>query len=278
MMAKSEDGDLNFKEYFSNVDPLCFWIEGIDCDEDVVLEVINHLNFYMSYYDTASPTINVHSPASENITQQPQTKYAIDVFPAMIAAVPITNTLLQLWQASRSGDPARRFLYCYQIIEYSSFYFLEDNVGRALRRLLSAPHAIANIEDLTSQIVDVLQDSKMDDHVKFEQLLGKTVGYKRLWREIELNISVFSNDMVFYGGFTAMSLAKNGWKLEDFEKVWKTSFPAAIRRIRNALSHAKEQRMTSVILPTADNLRRLQCWVPLVDLCAREVMVYRNLN
>lgn len=117
-MAQNEDMPSELKAYFSNVKPICFWIDGIEWDEDVVLDMATHLNFYMTYYDISSPRVNVHSPQSENVSSQPQTRFAFDKFPTSIDSTRIEDNLLHLWHASRSGDPARRFLYNYQIVEH----------------------------------------------------------------------------------------------------------------------------------------------------------------
>lgn len=142
---------------------------------------------------------------------------------------------------------------------------------------MSAPHALSDIDALTSQIIETLHESKLEDYQKFEHIIGKAVDCRLIWREIDLNRSKFITQTIFQGGFSINPIAREGWTLEDFATNWKTSFPSTIRRIRNALSHAKEQRMTSVILPTAANMNRLQMWVPLMEVCAREVMVYRNI-
>ena len=43
-------------------EPKSFWDKPVKWDEDAVLRLARHLNFYMSYYDTGSPLILIHTP------------------------------------------------------------------------------------------------------------------------------------------------------------------------------------------------------------------------
>ena len=94
MMSRRKDAEEEIKQYFSTVNPICFWIDGIEWDENEVLDLANHLNFYMFYYDTASPRINIHSPQSENVAKQPQTRYTLGKFPSTISSISIDDNLL----------------------------------------------------------------------------------------------------------------------------------------------------------------------------------------
>ena len=186
------------------------------------------------------------------------------------------RNLLHFWIASREGDPFRRYIYNYQIIEYASTYHVEENVKRAVRRAIAAPNAQNNIDRVTQQIVNAMGESKVQDPQKFEGLLKQVVSPSLIWGEIEKNIAFFSQATAFEGGFVLQPIAKVGWGLDDFEVNWCPAFPNAIRSIRNALSHGRE-RTGAVILPTIGNFRLLQAWVPLVAAAAREVMVYRDI-
>jgi hypothetical protein len=84
--------------------PISFWIDGLHWDENVVLRLVNHLNFYMAYYDTASPLIAVHSPKAENIARQPQPRYLFEIFPNNINVREIDDNILKYWEASRAAD------------------------------------------------------------------------------------------------------------------------------------------------------------------------------
>src|SRR6266568_2056851 len=95
-------------------EPISFWIRNIEWDEDRFLNFVNELNFYMTYFDNKSPVIQVHSPKLESFVNQPQTRFRSGEFPATIRARELDENMLRYWGASRSGDPASRFLYSYR--------------------------------------------------------------------------------------------------------------------------------------------------------------------
>ena len=257
---------------------LSFWVSPIDFDDDRMLDLVNHLNFFMSYFDVSSPQIVIHTPSAESVGQQPQTRMLIDRFPSKIVAKTIDDVLMAFWSAAQVGDPARRFLYNYQILEYCAHYYLEEGIRKRVRMELSAPHALDDVSALTETIIDAVSESTMHENIKMENLLRETVKPARLWREMERNLPVFCQRTIFQGGQTIPAIAKAGWKLEDFEVNWASSVAGALRKTRNALSHAKEQRGSAVIAPTGANFQKLQAWLPLMSTIANEVMVYRSVN
>ncbi len=257
--------------------PISFWIKGITWDEDTVLDLVRHVNFYMTYYDTVTPQIMIHSPKSESVGEQPKIRFPFGSFPKQILSRELDDALLQFWAASLMGDPIRRFLYNYQILEYAAFFFIEEHIKREIRKRLAAPHATENLDGLTQQIIEALGESKIPEPQKLESLLRTCVNPRLIWRELEPNLTLFSVAGVFDGGFILQPITRPDWTVDDFATAWLPAFSNAIRSIRNALSHGKEQRMASVITPTAANLQRLQPWISPIAVAAREVIVYRNL-
>lgn len=245
-------------------------------NDDVAVELAHHLNFYMTYFDNATPYIIIHTPESETASSQEVTRFPFGTFPATINARALDENLIQFWIASREGDPVRRYIYNYQIIEYAATYHIEENVRRAIRRSIAAPNAQENIDKITQQIVDAMGETKLQDPQKIEALIKQVVDPALIWAEIDKNVAFFSQPTTFEGGFVLQSIARVGWSLDDFKVGWCPAFPNAIRLIRNALSHGRE-RSGAVILPTTGNFRLLQNWVPLVAAAAREVMIYRDI-
>jgi len=273
--AKSGVGDITVQD---DAVPLSFWVEGIDWDDDKVVDLVHHLNFYMTYYDNMSPLIIIHTPEDEAAASHEVTRYPFEKFPSRIASRSLDEDLVQFWIASREGDPVRRFIYNYQILEYAATYYIEENVRRSVRISLSAPHALDNIDLVTQQIIDAMGESKIQDPQKLEALLRQIVNPGLIWNEISKKIDLFSKIMHFDGGFEQAAIARSDWDVDHFKVNWCPAFPAAIRSIRNALSHGREQRSGAVILPTVGNFARLQAWVPLVAMAAREVMIYRGVT
>ena len=86
-----------------------FWIRNIEFDEDQLLEFAPILNFYMTYYDSKTPHIFIHSPPKGSTNFKPQSRYVKGKFPKNIVAKEIDSNITHFWEASRYGDPARRF-------------------------------------------------------------------------------------------------------------------------------------------------------------------------
>ncbi len=266
------------KDYYKESGAWSFFIRGIPFLDENVVNIVNHLNFYMTYYDSNTPTVLIHSSKADIDAERPRERYILGDFPEAIEAQKIDGNLLNFWQASEAGDAARRFLYNYQILEYSSFYVLEDDIQRDIRRIVGSPHASANVGRTIEQIIEVYSLAKMAEPQKFDLLLKKYVNPEVVWREIENDKDIFSAEMVFEGGFSIQPLINRKWNLSDFKVGWVPALPNTLRNLRNALSHGREQRMAAVITPTQENLRLLRYWVPIVAATAREVMIYRHRN
>jgi hypothetical protein len=256
------------------VHPSSFWIENIDWNDENIVELARVMNFYATYFDTKAPVILIHTPRDQNFLSQPQTQFRHGKFPQKVLAKPLDSELYHFWAAGRTTDPARRFVYNYQVLEYLAFYMIDDEMRSRLKKRLSAPHALDDIAGIIDELLEVSLDSKIHDGQKIMMLLKKTVDPELIWREIKRNIDFFERPTEFEGGYSTISIAKKDWSAKDFEKTWPTTFANTIRDIRNALSHAKEQRMSNVIAPTNANLVKLQNWGTLISIAASEAVVY----
>jgi len=258
--------------------PVSFWIKGLDeWNPDVVLVLATHLNFYMTYYDTSSAQILIHSPVSETFAMQPETRFCEGSFPPEIRGRLIEETLLHFWRASREdSDPIRSFLNNYLILEYAAFFYIDDSVKRNVRKCLIDPTAIVDIDGLTQRLVEAIGE-KMQEDQRIQHMLKNCVRPKLVWQEIEKNRNFFSSQQKFDGGFVLEPMITPQTSEKEFSANWELTFERKIRSIRNALSHGKEQRTLSTISPTTRNFQLLERWVPPIAVAAREVMVYREI-
>lgn len=254
-------------------DPLSFWIEGLDWNEEEVLEVAAHINFYMSYYDTFTPAIIIHT--SDRHEVEPQTRYRSGKFPKKIISRTLDENLLHFWSACQEGDPARRFIYCYRILEYAASLYLENTVQQQIRKTLLAPDALDNLNQTTERFIEIFESRNAQLDAKIVALLKGTVNPKLLWREIQLNIDSFTKKTIFDGGLLLAPMIPEGLNEEQFDAQGLQSFSKSIREIRNALSHGREQRSLAVITPTKSNFERLRPWVSAFSIVAGEVILYR---
>jgi hypothetical protein len=258
-------------------DPLSFWISGIQWNDDLVIDLANHLNFFMWYFDNQHPQILVHSSPEESIKTQPRERYPFGEFPKIINGKEIDDNLLHIWSATLAGDPVRRFLYNYQILEYAAYYFIEETVRKSIRRLLMAPYALNNIELLCRRIIEANSESKLADVQKFETMMRQLIDPNLIFRELEKNAAYFSSPVEFDGGMVIQPILKVGMTADQFAFNGMVQFANTIRSIRNALSHGRDQRTSAVITPTTRNFSRLQPWVNPVAIAAREVMLMSEL-
>jgi hypothetical protein len=239
--AKSKD---NEESPIPLGEPLSFWIRNVEWNDDAILDLATHLNFYMSYYDAITPTILIHSPPLK--AAQTRTRFIIGRFPEKIIGREIDDNLLNLWGACLStdvkGDAPRTFLYHYRIIEYVSWSFLDLEILSSVRRILGAPHALADVPTLTDQVVAAIHRSKLDEYGRFDHLLVEKVDPKLLWREISRNPDAFDRDTDFDGDFKLKALIAKGADEAAFMPQGVLNFARYIRSIRNALSHGKVHR------------------------------------
>jgi hypothetical protein len=262
-----------------NVDtlPLSFWIDEVEWYADEVVSLVNHLNFYLSYYDAISPYILIHNTRDPQPFARPQIRFPFGSFPEHIEGRELDDALLILWDAARKGDTARRFLYCYRIIEYASFFYLEGKARTEIRRILSTPHSLSDVNEITAQVMDALNKSRQEDYQRCESLLREVIKPTLLWREIKESLAVFKEPTTFDGGFRLEALVSGDATESSFQTRGIENFHRSIRELRNALAHGKDARSSGVIIPTSRNYDKLAPWLSLISLAAGEVMVYRDV-
>jgi hypothetical protein len=257
------------------VHPTSFWLSDVEWDDEAVHDLTQHLNFYMAYFDAKTPTVLFHIKKEEGIRAQPQSQFRHGKFPKIIRAQQLDEDLFHFWSAGRTGDPGRRFVYNYQILEYLAHYILDDGIRERVSKMMRAPHALDVVDDTVDAIVDAVSSSKIHDAQKIDALLQRAVDPAVLWQDINRNIDVFSVATDFEGGYSLKPLVKKGWTLNDFKTNWPGSFAGSLRGLRNALSHARENRMEVSIPPTKNNLTKLLPWTTLIGIAASEAMIFR---
>lgn len=256
-------------------EPISFWIKNLEWDEDQILSLVRHLNFYMTYYDNKVPKIFIHSSKEE--AAEPRTRYLIGNFPQRLDARKIEDDLLQLWAASREGDAGRRFIYCYRIIEYASHAYVDREARSQVRRLLSAPHALSDVAGLADRVVAAALSSKAEEIQRVANLVKDAVDPDLLWREINLNRSSFSRETTFDGGFTLPALIDADTTQNGFAVNGITGFVTSARHVRNHLSHGRDRTTQASIAPTVANFRKLEPWVSALSVVAGEVINFKHI-
>ncbi|MER9865894.1 hypothetical protein NKJ35_01620 [Mesorhizobium sp. M0136] len=256
--------------------PSCFYIDGIDYSEDTIVEFLNCLNFYMSYYDALTPRVIIHPPQLPKALSEVGIRYRYDKFPALISARPLDPELLQFWGATDNAEPARKFLYAYRIIEHSAFFFVESAPKIAVRKALMMPHALDDISGTADRVLAAVRSSTINEYQRFESVMAKAVDPQILWKFIEVNVEMFSKTETFDGGFEIGALIAGTQSKDDFMNNGVRNICNSARKIRNALAHGREDKNATVILPTRSNYEKLRPWSNLIVRAAGEIILYEH--
>lgn len=256
--------------------PKSFWIEKITLTGDDLIAFLSTLNFYVGYYDDLSPIVIIHPPSRQKISKLSEVRYPHSKFPKSINAKNIEPEILHFWSASFSAIPSSKFLYSYRIIEHAAFLYVEDKIKHAVKKALMAPHALDDIALVTEKVIASVRTSKIEDYHKFEHVVLGCVEPEKLWDIVETYIDDFTKEIDFDGGFKLSPLVAGNTSKEEFCNSGVRTFCSLSRKIRNALSHGKEDQTAAVIAPTTPNQDRLRPWGLLMARAAGEVILYQT--
>ena len=255
--------------------PSSFWIVGIDWEEATILELSHNINFYMTLYDPLSPTIMIHESSTSPLVQPAASLPS--VFPEAINGRPVDPYLLLLWESARGKDPFLQFLYLYQVLEYAAFYHLDEATTAKVKQVLSSPGALSATQRTVHQLIDAVADFKVGDEAKIAAIIKMAVLPDAIWPDFQRRIKYFSEPVLFDGGFRLDPLIQENWSLADFSTGGFPKLAGYCTRIRNALVHSREKRMTDVIHPTTANAALLRPWLEPLRTIAGRTMLYESL-
>lgn len=254
-----------------------FYVRQLQLPEERLPELASHLNFYMSFFDRRSPLIVIHEERDEDAYVDKNEEEPNCKFPDAIVGRKLDPYLLVLWETGySSGDPVRQVLSSYQILEYASFYYLKEEVVHSVRRLIGCPDILGRVDYVSREILDLVAEDRMSDEAKIVAVVNQVVDPSKVWEEIEARSRFFSTPTEFDGGYTQPALIKEGWKLDDFQSAWSPKVPDALRKLRNALVHAREQRLSRCIAPTKRNQHLLRPWAALAISVGYQVLLHSS--
>ncbi|MFW2341104.1 hypothetical protein [Brevundimonas sp.] len=258
--------------------PKSFWISNIEWDPSETIEIIKHLNFYLTYFDNQSPYVIVHDISKDSIGLAQKTRYIKKSFPSDISATEMDQNLLTYWEAAPRTNQVMQFIIYYRMIEYCSMQYVDHSVRAEIKRLVSAPDVRDSIGDVVDGIINAVNKKTLDEPSKLKSVIRNTVDPKHIWADIKESIEFFSEEQEFEGGFRVRALVGATEVEEGFCKRGLDQFTDTLRRIRNALSHGKDHETDGVILPTQRNMEMLRPWVHLIATAAGEVALYKGVS
>jgi hypothetical protein len=261
----------------SNYAITSFYIRNLQCDEDDLVNLAKHLNFYMRYFDRRSPVILVHeAPIIQPTTEQP-IQFPFGEFPHTLSGNQLDPYLLSLWEsAANTTDIFRRFLYNFQIVEYAAFYYLRDELSRNIRQILGAPDLPSKLDHSTRQILDIMVEEKTPDEAKFNAVIQNYVDPSVIWNEVQPKATFFSQSTEFDGGCIISPLIQQDWSYDIFKSTWIPKLPDTLRKLRNGVVHSRELRQAKCILPSSHNNQLLRPWATAMSAIANQIIVHGN--
>ncbi|MGW8202460.1 hypothetical protein ACWGM0_07920 [Sphingomonas bisphenolicum] len=257
-------------------EPRSFWIHNIKWNEEVFINTIYNLNFYLTYFDDRSPNIIIHDPHDASEKQIQRTRYIRGSFPTEIKGGELESNLLTFWASAYEERPMMSFLQYFRIIEYAATHFIDSSVKLELRKILMSPDLNSNITNSVEKIIGSVNITKLEDSQRFKAVIRHCVDPKLLWRDVSQHLSLFSKETKFDGGFSVRPLVSGDDKEATFCTRGIDSFADSARKIRNALSHGKDLETSGVITPTTRNVKLLQPWLHLMATAAGEVVLYKD--
>lgn len=271
-----------FEDFMRGKRPISFNVSGFDkFDENEILLVSKHLNFFMSYYDRKAPNIIIHHMEEDEPAETPRQLQFIETsFPENISSKEQDSFLLDLTLAASEVQMRLQFIYYYQILEYASFYIIDDELKRQLLRIISAPDIHANPEGNIAKIIEAVGEradkTRQDEQFKIERIVRTACSHLVVWKELEQNSAYFSKKHEFDGGFVLEPIIDESSTAENFSTNWHTTVTNNLRHIRNALVHAREKR-GGVISPTRRNDLLIRPWVSIARRVAEQVIIFGEI-
>ncbi|MCX8476972.1 MAG: hypothetical protein MT490_14360 [Sphingomonas sp.] len=255
--------------------PVSFWIDNLTWDNDSVIKLIRHINFYLKYYDAASPVIEIFpEPMTESVN--PRNRYIEGSFPNRISSKELEAALLIFYSAAyATTNPASNFLNFYRIIEFVSYGHMHGALRGEIRKILNRPSAVDDVERSSTEILFLLREAKLErEQDTIVRLLQDVIPVERLWNEISQNKAFFAKNTCFEGDLVIDALVAERTEVDTFAPKGVETFARSITQIRNALAHGKDSKSAKAILPTSRNFELLRPWVHLIAVAAGEVVLY----
>ena len=276
IMEKSKPAST--EDYFVGIKPISFFVSGFKkFDEDKIINVSKHLNFFMRYYDRESPIIIIHSIASELAESSKELRFLQKEFPRTISTRCHNPFLLDIALAANEANTRLAFLYYYQILEYAAFYYVDTEVKRRMLQIICTPDIHANPDKYLSRLLDTVTEMRQSDEAKLNKIVQIGCSLDVVWKELQQNLPYFSKRQEFEGGFAIEPFISEDTTFESFATMWIPKMPDILRKIRNALVHGRESRLGLAISPTRNNDLKIRPWFAVIRRIAEQVLISSSL-
>jgi len=275
--AKKDTLPTRVKEWLENRSPRSFFISPVQEDEiDAIPELCRRLNLYMQYYDRSSPIVVIlEEDVGDSGSLPPQRRMISGgKFPAAISTTEIDEFYIHVLESARKADRRYQFVLYYQVIEYAGFHFIDSELRLALRKILRNPAVVDCGEESIAKILSAMTPGQHDDDRKMQSVIKSCCDMSILWEDVDICRDVLSKPIEFDGGFRLDPLISANTTPEAWASMGSEKLFQSLRKIRNAIVHARERRENLVILPGQANDRRLVPYLRLIQRVAEQIAIY----
>lgn len=257
-------------------EPITFRVDCSGLDDSERINFIRHLNSYMIYFDRRSPRVLIHAAPEKKF--ETIANISGEKFPKIISAKVLDANLVSYWtEAFNTVDPIMRYLLLYRIVEYASFNFLDGEVIREIRRELSNPALLNNIDATARKVAEAFNRSKELEAIpRTQNMIAATVDLKKLWACIEINKDYFRADHEFDGGYVVKALLSGKCDYDHWSANAIRSTFDRLRMLRNALAHGQDGSTRGTIRPTKSNEAALVPWLNVLETIAADAMFLQD--
>jgi len=248
-------------------------------DKVSIIDLCKHINFYMSFYDRSTLRIMFIQWTNEISYTSPCLFKRSWMFVTPILWTQIKPDILDIYEAALSTSSIRlKYIFYYQVIEYISYYFLDDDVKNKINKILKRPDLIQNSDDCSYMIIEELKQWANSKEDPFCKTIKYYVDIDDIAYDINTNIGYFSQDIDFIWWFSVDSIIDTKTKdVSDIDQNYKKKFFDSlignIWDIRNVLVHAREKRELRIISPSTDNDKKLLPYLYVLRRIVEYIMI-----
>lgn len=238
--------------------------------------ISKHFNFYVRYYNRKNPQIIIHEIKNETTKFQLPCLSNEGQFPTVLTFNEIDPILLDMFQiASETSNIRLKYLFYFQILEYCSYYHLNDELSKQLKEIIRRPDLLNRSAEYSKLLIDQFKDhfKHNDDSTKLEKTILDYCFFDDIKEELRINVEYFTSPLEFDGGFTIEAILNDETCIDKPPKQIMRTIKINIEKIRNVLVHLRESRENKIILPTAKNNNMLIPYLYLVRRIAEKVTI-----
>lgn len=271
------EDDEFFHEFYEDPLAISFFVEGdFSKIENDLIRLSKHINFYIKYFDRDSAQIRILRKKDPEDLEIKEEKTFIDKFPSKISSQKIDETLLDIFEvAEETFSPRLKFIFYFQIIEYCSYYYMDEDLKNSMFKILRNPSISNDPVYFSKLIVEEFKDrfSQRDDSTKISKTINNYCSIDDIKTELKKYHNFFSQNIEFDGGLKIGKIISDEDSIDklvdsDVEKI-KTN----IEKIRNVLVHLRESRENKVILPTQNNDHMIKPYLAIIRRMAENIAI-----